>query len=275
MNTFLRLGTLSSLVLLAVCAVAQDWAKTRVNSSPRHLEWVDLKSGTRTVKAFVAYPEVKEKVPVFVMIHEIFGMSDWAQLMADQLAAAGYIVVAPDFLSGMGPNGGGTASMDPTAVRGAMSQLTPEQVDGDLQAACDYAKKLPACNGKVVVGGFCWGGTQTFRFATKRSDLAGAFVFYGSAPTAAGTQTVDEAALKRITAPVHGFYAENDSRINATIAETERIMKANGKSYEPVTYAGGGHGFMRSGDQPDATDGNKSARSQAWARLMALLGKLK
>lgn len=256
------------LALSATVAFAQDWAKERVNASPRHLEWVDIKHGDRMLKTFVAYPEVKDKAPVIVMIHEIFGMSDWAQLMADQFAAAGYIVVAPDFLSGKGPNGGGTSSLDGTAVRTAMGSLTPDGVDADLHAAVDYAKKIPSGNGKIVVGGFCWGGTQTFRFATKRADLAAALVFYGSAPES-------EADLKKITCPVYGFYGENDNRINASIPDTEKIMKADGKTYEPIIYTGGGHGFMRAGDQPGATEGNAAARKLAWTRLMGILGKLK
>jgi carboxymethylenebutenolidase len=258
-----------ALVALACPSVfAQDWAKERVNASPRHLEWVDIKSGGRTLKTFVAYPEAKDKVPVVVMIHEIFGLSDWAMLMADQLAAAGYIVVAPDFLSGKGPAGGGTSTIDATAVRAAMGELTPDGVDTDLHAAVEYAKKIPSGNGKVVVGGFCWGGAQTFRFATKRNDIAAALVFYGNGPT-------DEDSLKKITAPVYGFYAENDNRVNATIPEIEKIMKANGKTFEPVVYAGGGHGFMRAGDQPGATEGNQKARAAAWTRLMGVLGGLK
>jgi carboxymethylenebutenolidase len=232
------------------------------------LEWVTLKVGTKEAKAFVAYPEAKSKAPVVVLIHEIFGMSDWAQLMSDQLAAAGYIVVAPDFLSGKGPGGGGTSTIDASAVRELMSALTPDEVDAILHSAVDYAKAIPSGNGKVVVGGFCWGGAQTFRFATKRTDLAASLVFYGNGPTA-------EADLKKINAPVYGFYAENDQRVNATIPEIERIMKANGKSYEPVIYVGGGHGFMRAGDQPGATEGNAAARTLAWKRLMDVLAKFR
>ena len=251
---------------LGTSALAQEWAKSKVDASPRHLEWVDVKYGERTVKTFVAYPEVKEKATVVVLIHEIYGMSDWVMLMADQLAAAGYIVVAPDFLSGKGPNGGGTSTI--SDVRTAMGALTPDGVDADLQAACDYAQNIPSGNGKVVVGGFCWGGAQTFRFATKRSDLSAALVFYGGGPT-------DEADLKKINCPVYGFYGENDQRVNATIPEIEKLMKANGKTYEPIVYTGGGHGFMRSGIQPDATEGNAKARAEGWKRVMKILDGLK
>lgn len=263
----MRTTTLVVLLAIASMANAQDWAKKHVDASPRHLEWVELKHGDRTVRAFVAYPEVSKKVPVVVLIHEIFGMSDWAMMIADQIAEAGYIVVAPDFLSGMGPGGGGTSSMEPGDIRSAMSALSPDQVDADLQAACDYAKSIPSGNGKVVVGGFCWGGAQTFRFASKRQDLSAALVFYGTGPT-------DEEALKRINCPVYGFYGGNDNRVNATIPEIKAQMKANDKIYEPIIYESGGHGFMRSGSAPDATESNAKARAEGWKRLMEILGKI-
>ena len=226
--------------LLAAAAPAQEWAKQQLAKSSRHQEWVTLKHGERSVEAFVVYPEVKNKAAAVVVIHEIFGMSDWVMSVADQLAAAGYIAIAPDLLSGMGPNGGRTTSFEASAVREAVGKLPPDQVTADLNAAADYVKKLPAANGKVAVGGFCWGGSQTFRFATNRGDLAAAFVFYGTGPE-------DISAIK---APVYGFYGGNDARVNATIPKSEEAMKAAGKKYEPVTYEGAGHGFMRAGEDP-------------------------
>jgi len=257
-------------------SVSQDWAKQRVEKSPRHHEWVNLKSGSRVVSAFVVYPEVKGKAASVVVIHEIFGMSDWVQMEADELAEAGYIAIAPDLLSGMGPNGGGTSSMpDGTAIGKAIRDLPPDQITADLNAAADYVAKLPAANGKVAVAGFCWGGTQSFRFATNRPTLKAAFVFYGTGPE----------AVDAIKAPVYGFYAGNDARVGATVPKTAEMMKAAGKSYESVTYDGAGHGFMRAGDAPpppadaeqkvkDAYAGNKKARDEAWTRWKALLKKL-
>jgi len=246
-------------------AYGQEWAKADIEKSPRHLEWVDLKHGSRTVKAFVAYPERKEKATVVVLIHEIMGMTDWVMSMADQFAAAGYIAIAPDFLTGMGPNGGRTDSFaDVGKAREAISGLQGKQVKEDLDAAVDYGKKLPASNGKVVVGGFCWGGTQTFQYAAFRSDLAASLVFYGSGPT-------DAEMIKRIASPVYGFYGGNDARINATIPDSEKAMKAAGKRYEPVTYDGAGHGFMRAGQMPDAQEANKKARVEAWKRILLIL----
>jgi len=252
----------SILLPLASAASAQDWAKARLEASPRHREYVSIKHGDRTVQAFVVYPEIKQKAPVVVLIHEIFGLSDWAKEMADELAGAGYIVIAPDLLTGFGPNGGGSdafTSMDATTK--AVSGLNPDVVTADLDAVADYGKKLPAANGKLDVAGFCWGGGKTFAFATHRHDLSAAFVFYGPGP----------ADVSTITAPVYGFYAGNDARIGATLPATTEAMKAAGKKFEPVTYDGAGHGFMRAGEDPTATLENRKAREEAFARLTELL----
>src|SRR6202162_1090964 len=170
--------TLISLLILCVAqiAAAQDWAKTKLEKSPRHREWVTVKHDGRAVETFVVYPEAKDKTPVVLIIHEIFGMTDWVQDLADQVAEAGYIAVAPDLLSGMGPNGGRSSSFAEGKTMEAVSHLNPEQVTADLNAAADYALKLPASSGKLFAAGYCWGGGQTFRFATNRPDLAAAFV---------------------------------------------------------------------------------------------------
>lgn len=305
---------LAALFLLPSCARAQDmsghhgspspaadavetqeWAKQRLAKSSRHQEWVKVKNGTREVSAFVVYPEVKTKATAVVVIHEIFGMSDWVQSLTDQLAEAGYVAIAPDLLSGMGPNGGGTSSMDRNAVGQAIRALPPDQITADLNAIADYVAKLPASNGKVVVTGYCWGGSQSFRYATNRPDIKAAFVFYGSAPAAADG-TPDKAAFANIKAPVYGFYAENDARINATLPKTSEAMTELKKTFDPVTYAGAGHGFMRAGEAPEPTapkatgdkdaddkasakyqqdltnyKANKKAREDAWARWKKLL----
>lgn len=246
----------------------QEWAKQRLAKSPRHQEWVNVKNGERQVNSFVVYPEVKNKATAVVVIHEIFGMSDWVQSLTDQLAEAGYIAIAPDLLSGMGPNGGGTSSMDRNGVGQAIRALPPDQITADLNAVADYVAKLPASNGKVVVTGYCWGGGQSFRFATNRSDLKAAFVFYGPPPSAADG-AVDKTALAKIKAPVYGFYAGNDARINATLPKTVEAMTELKKTFDPVTYEGAGHGFMRAGDAPEPTaptaTGNKEADDKATA----------
>ena len=314
MKTLISL--LAALFLLPSCARAQDmsghhhgapspaadtmetqqWAKDRLAKSPRHREWVKVKNGTREVSAFVVYPEVKNKATAVIVIHEIFGMSDWVQSLTDQLAEAGYVAIAPDLLSGMGPEGGGTASLGGgNAVGQAIRALPPDQITGDLNAIADYVGKLPASNGKIVVTGYCWGGSQSFRFATNRPDIKAAFVFYGSAPAAADGAP-DKTALANIKAPVYGFYAENDARINATLPKTSEAMTELKKTFDPVTYAGAGHGFMRAGEGPPPTaptatgnkeaddkatadyqkalatyNANKKARDDAWARWKKIL----
>jgi carboxymethylenebutenolidase len=255
---------------MSFASVPQDWAKQRADKSPRHQEWVQVKNGSRTVSAFLVYPEVKSKATAVVVIHEIFGMSDWVRSLTDQLAEAGYIAIAPDLLSGMGANGGGSSSFtDRSGVTQAVSKLPPDQVTGDLNAVADYVAKLPSCNGKVAVAGFCWGGSQSFRFATNRQQLAAAFVFYGTGPDS-------KEAIERIKCPVYGFYGGNDNRVDATIPKSQELMKEAGKTYEPVTYAGAGHGFMRAGEDPSNTvEANKTARDEAWVRWKTLLKKIR
>src|SRR2546425_7142668 len=182
----------------AQTASAQDWAKATLEKSPRHREWVTVKHDGRSVETFVVYPESKSKTPVVLIIHEIFGMTDWVQDLADQVAAAGYLAVAPDLLSGMGPNGGRSSDFAEGKTMEAVSHLNPDQVTADLNAAVDYGLKLPASSGKLFVAGFCWGGSQTFRFATNRGDLGAAFVFYGGPPPKKATGPVK--------GPRYGFY---------------------------------------------------------------------
>ena len=255
-------------LLLATLASAQDWAKARLDASPRHLEWVKVRHGSREVNCFLAFPERRDKATAVVVIHEIFGLSDWVRGITDQLAEAGYLAIAPDLLSGMAPGGGGTAELGgPDQVRKAIGALSPEQVTADLQAVTEYVGQLPAANGKVAIAGFCWGGGQAFHFATNNRQIKAAFVFYGPGPD-------QEQAIARIAAPVYGFYGGNDARVTATVPTSMELMSKAGKIYQPVTYEGAGHGFMRTGEAPDATEPNKKARDEAWQRWKDLLQKL-
>jgi carboxymethylenebutenolidase len=252
------------LLTLAVSSVsAQDWTRQRLEKSPRHSEWVTIKHDGRSVETFIVYPESKEKAPIVLVIHEIFGLTDWAEEVADEVAEAGYIAVAPDLLSGMGPQGGRTRDFPPGGATEVVSHLNSDQITADLNAVADYALKVPASNSKLFVAGFCWGGGQSFRFATNRSNLAAAFVFYGPPP--------DQAAMARVKAPVYGFYGGNDARIDETIPATKDQMKEAGKTYKPVIYEGAGHGFMRAGEAPDASEANRKARTDAWVRWKKLL----
>jgi carboxymethylenebutenolidase len=262
---FTCVALIAAFTLAAPAAFSQDWAKAILSKSPRHQEWVKVTHGSRTVDAFIVYPEVSHKAPVVLLIHEIFGLSDWARSMADDIAAMGYIVIAPDLLSGFGPNGAGTSAFpDQQAVVKAVSGLDPDTVTADLNAAADYAKKLPAANGKLAVIGFCWGGGKSFLYATQRHDLSAAFVFYGPPPPTA--------SLAGITAPVYGFYGGNDARITSTVPDMKTAMQAASKKYDPVIYDGAGHGFMRAGEDPANTNpANTTARTEGLKRLETLL----
>ncbi|HEV2046603.1 MAG TPA: dienelactone hydrolase family protein [Chthoniobacterales bacterium] len=252
-------------VLLAQSVHAQevkDFGRERLNSSPRHGEWVDIKSGDRTIKAFVVYPESKNKTPAVLVISEIFGLTDWVRSLCDELAENGVIAIAPDLHSGQ-------KLEDLDAARKATSALPKEQVKADLNATADYALKIPACNGTLAVCGFCWGGGWTFQYASINPKLKAAYSFYGVA-----VDNADDA--KKVACPVYGFYAENDERVDATIPKAEELMKAAGKKYEPVIYKGAGHGFMRSGEpnNPNMREADKKARDEAWTRWKTLLKQL-
>ncbi|MFO0948221.1 MAG: dienelactone hydrolase family protein [Planctomycetota bacterium] len=239
--------------------------KERLEKSPRHHEWVEIKHGDRVVHAFLVYPEVSEKATAVVVIHENRGLTDWERGVADQLAEAGFIAIAPDLLSGSGPGGGKTSDFPSSdAAREAIYKLKPDQVTADLKATTKYVSQLPAANGKVAVAGFCWGGGQSFRFATNEPKLAASFVFYGTGPD----------QVDGIQCPVYGFYGGNDNRVNATIPKSEELMKQAGKRYDPVIYPGAGHGFMRAGELPDASAENKKGREEGWKRWREKLSAL-
>ena len=255
-----------ALVLLGSSALAaeeiKDFGRDRLNNSPRHADWVDIKSGDRTIKAFVVYPERKDKAPAVLVVTEIFGLTDWVRSLCDQLAENGVIAIAPDLH--------GQKFEDPDAARKATSELKKEQVKADLDATSEYTlTKIPSCNGTITVCGFCWGGGVAFAYANENPKLKAAYSFYGTAP-----DSPDK--VKNIACPVYGFYAENDERVNATIPKAEELMKAARKTYEPVIYKGAGHGFMRSGEptNPAVREGDKNAREQAWARWQNLLKQL-
>lgn len=240
--------------------------KEQLDKSPRHGEWVKISTETgREVSAFIVFPEVKEKAISVIVIHEIFGLTDWIRQVGDELAKAGFVAICPDFLSGMGPNGGGTDSFEGNNVRRAIRDLDSDQITTDLKAVTKYVRDLPSTTDVVAVSGFCWGGRQSFRFATNDNSLKAAFVFYGSPP--------DAAALGKITCPVYGFYGESDNRINSTIESTKTAAASAGITYEPVIYPGVGHGFLRRGMAAEASEAQKSATREAWKRWVSLLNK--
>jgi carboxymethylenebutenolidase len=255
------------ILLTALPAQAQEFALKQLDQSPRHHEWVKIPSGGRTVHAFVVYPEQAKKTPAIIVIHENRGLTDWVRSAADQLAALGYLAIAPDLLSGFDTTHQRTIEFaDADQAKKAIYDLNPDQITQDLLAVQKYVAALPSSNGKTAVIGFCWGGRQSFRFATDAPGVSATLVFYGPAPT-------DDASLRAISAPVYGFYGGRDERIDATIPQTREQMKRLGKTYEVEVYDGAGHAFMRDGDDPDGSAANKKARDAAWGKIKKILSK--
>jgi carboxymethylenebutenolidase len=242
----------------------------RIKASPRHGEWVDIKmpSGP-ALRSFVVYPERSDKAPVVLVIHDIFGMGDWARAVGDSLAREGFIAIVPDLLSGKGPNGGGSEELGQN-VGQAIRTLTPDDMNARLNAATAYGKSLPSANGKTAVIGFCWGGSGSFNYAIAQPDLFAAVVYYGTPPmkTIDGKQTVDPEPLAKIKAPIIGFYGGNDARVTSTVEPTAAEMKKLGKVYEPHVMEGAGHGFLKGQAQSEA---NAKAAADAWPLTLAFL----
>jgi carboxymethylenebutenolidase len=258
------------LVSAAHIAVAQqsDPVKERLDKSPRHHEWAEVESqGGRKIKCFVVFPEVQEKAPAVIVIHENKGLTDWVRAVADSVAEKGYVAIAPDFLSGTGPNGGNTDAYESVdAATQGIYKLQEPQVMADLDAAAAYVTKLEASSGKLACMGFCWGGGKSFAYAAHNPKLAAALVFYGSAP--------DDATLEKIKAPVYGFYGGNDRRITGEVPRVASKMKELGKKFEPVVYEGAGHGFMRTAAYPNASEADRKAYQEARERVRKILGGL-
>lgn len=242
-----------------------DTADARLKASTRHGEWVDIAlPGTDTkIKTWVVYPERKDKAPVVLVIHEIFGMTNWVQAVADQLAADGFIAVAPDLLSGMGPNGGGTDSLG-NNVGQTIQKLTADDQAKRLDAVRDYAISLPAATQKTATIGFCWGGGSSFSYAVHQSKLNAAVVYYGTPPT--------KDQMSKIECPVLGCYGGNDARVTLTVEPTRTAMAELKKSYTPDIYEGAGHGFLRQHTGATAA-ANIKASEQAWPTTIAFLKK--
>ena len=228
-------------------------ASALLKDSPRHGEFIYIPLGDsgEKMKTFVVYPERAEKAPVVIVIHEIYGMTDWTNGVADAFAREGFIAVAPDLISGMEG-----AEENP---RETIGKLTPEETLKRLNAALDYGLGLPAASGKIGCVGFCYGGRTSFLYATEQPKLSAVALYYGASP--------DDTALAKITCPVQGHYGGNDNRVNSTIPAAEATMKTLNKPYEANIYEGAGHGFLR---QLDGQEGaNLKAGQQAWPKTVA------
>ena len=247
--------TVSGLAAAQDIPASADAARDRLNSSPRHGEWVSVPApGGDAVESWIVYPERSDTAPVVVVIHEIYGLTDWIRAVADEFASQGFIAVAPDLLTGKGPDGGRTDSVDADGARALIRELDADEVHTRLRAVADWATALPAARDAYGVVGFCWGGRTSFTFAAHDAELGGAVVYYGTSP--------DSEALAAVEAPVLGLYGEDDARVNATIPPAQERMEELGKSFQVEIFDGAGHGFLRAQDGREGR--NLAATSQAW-----------
>lgn len=223
-------------IVAAVSVVA--WA----SRADIHSEYVKYVSGKDTITAYLSYPERRDAAPAVIVIHEIFGMSDFIRETTQRLAQQGFVAIAPDLLS----HRGGTPAAGDSARRW-ISGLAPDTVTMDLDATAGFLKTIKAARAdRIGVIGFCWGGGQSFRYATNNPSLKAYVVCYGPGANAAD--------MARINAKGLGVYAENDARINANLNDVAAAMKAAGKDYQYAVYPRVGHGFLRTRSDTMVTD---------------------
>lgn len=233
-------------------------ARARLASSPRHGEWVSYKSGADSIRAWLVYPQRKDKAPVVVVIHEIYGLTPWVRAVADQLAEAGYIAIAPDLLTMKGlPNA--TDSVPSDLATAAIRSLAADDVQRYLDASASYAMALSSAQKKYGIVGFCWGGGVSFQHAVHSPTLAASVVFYGVSPASE--------SLASVKAPVLGLYGGSDARVGATVPPADSAMKAPGKTFTHYSYEGAAHGFLR--QQSGQAGANLTATQQAWQVTIA------
>lgn len=230
-------------------------AVQRLEASPRHGEWAMIPvGGSDSIRAWVVYPERSTPAPVVLVVHEIFGLSNWIRSVADQLAADGFVAIAPDLMTAHDIPLTENNEPDPEQARTVIRTLEPETYHRQLVAIADWGMALPAAGDSYGIVGFCWGGSASFRHAIESQSVDAAVVYYGSSP--------DTAMLSRVSAPVLGLYAGDDARVNATVEPAQSALERLGRPYDVHMFEGAGHGFLR---QQDGREGaNLNATRRAW-----------
>lgn len=248
--------TLLALLLLAIGTgagylVAANRGAPAEDPITTHGEWVAFPNAAGdTVRAYVAYPERQGAAPAIVVIHEIFGLTEWEPTVADDYARKGYVAIAPDLLAS---RYGSTRALGDSA-RQMVGTLRGEDVVADLEATLAWVRAQPATNpGRVAAIGFCWGGGTVWRFVAAVPDLSAAVVCYGPA--------ADTTMLARVRTPVLGVYGENDGRVNNQLPSVVRAMQAAGAPFVADSYPGTGHGFLKPGRRGHGTEA--AVRAQA------------
>jgi len=244
---------------------AQEFAFKDLSSSRHQMEWIKIESAGSSVNSFIVYPDSLSTAPAIIIIHEEFGMTEWMMSFADQLALQKYIAIVPDLLTRKSPGKDTIGEVRNWGdARDKLLSLDQEEIFTTIDIVQNYISGLPSCNGTILIVGLGWGGSQVFHYLLQDDNLEAGLIFYGIAPG-------KKKKLKQVSTPIYGFYGENDSRVNKTLWSTDKKMKQLDKSFYPVVYEFGGHGFMRSGERPNANEGNIKARTAAWKRLRTIL----
>jgi carboxymethylenebutenolidase len=243
-----------------------------------------------SLMAWIVYPASRTKAPVVVVVHEIYGLSTWVRGVADQVAAEGFIAIAPDFLSRV--RGGPSSEELPrdTATR-LIRGVDAAERNRAIVAAANFAMMQPAAEPRYAVIGYCWGGQTTFFHAIHGGvkGFSGGVAYYGlpymsggaaaTETTPAVPATVNVDSLKKINVPVMLLNGAKDTRIAAAMPALDTLMKQLGKNYSGTNYEGAVHGFLRAQNDPKSTRdeaeeaANLAATKDAWPKTVAFLKK--
>jgi carboxymethylenebutenolidase len=263
----------------------QPWAAKKLVRSPNLHQWVEVRVGDRILRAFVTSPKVSSKLGIVLVLHEVFGLTDSTLLTADAIASMGYIAIAPDMLSGLGPRGEGSGTFSDSRSAGELMTVLPDTtINAALNGLTAYASALPRSNGKLAIVGLSWGGGAAFRYAAsseRRSGLNAVCVFYDVGPPTEtqgpnrDSKGLPPIALRALNVPVHGFYPSNDVRVMNSLPATRAAMAAYGKAFDPIVYQGADHAFMRLGEDPTNHNiANNDAETASLARLKDILAHM-
>ena len=212
----------------------------------------DSPQGGGKIKALLSKPaEAKGKLGCVVVVHENRGLNPYIEDVGRRVALAGFISIAPDALTPLGGYPG-----DDDKGREMQAKRDQNEMLNNFIDAFEYLRKLPDCNGKVGVVGFCFGGGIANKMAVKLPDLAAAVPFYGAQPP--------KEDVPQIHAPLLLHYAGLDTRITDGWPAYETALKENKKEYTAYIYPNVNHGFHN--DSTPRYD--KAAAELAWQRTI-------
>jgi carboxymethylenebutenolidase len=253
------LGSMAAALALLPRLESNDALAQTIPESDTRLrtEEVSYPGSTGVVKGYVARPAGEGKAPGVLVIHENRGLQPHIRDVARRAALAGYVALAPDFMSAIG---GTPPSEDEARTR--FARVERPVALADALKSSEYLRGRPDTNGKVGIVGFCWGGDMVGQVAAAGAEIQAAVVFYGVAPP------IDKVPV--IKAPLLLHYAGIDERVNATVPRFEAALKDAGKPYTLHMYEGVNHAFHN--DTAGARYNAEAARL-AWSRTIEFFNR--